>query len=168
MQGIKQGSENPFFKTRILPAIAPSYMREKTGYLMMNESWDLDFELMQDAHELVRRGEIKQMEELDKLVLAFQEGQGWLCWRWETDDDVVEGRRKKVVAFKEKLTSMGKESLFWKWTEIVEQERDADGGFTKQRQDKVAKRVQEEFSKEGVDFDDLIQSIGGLDEVPAS
>lgn len=166
MKGVKQGEENPFFKTRILPAIEPGFMR-KTGYLMMDKSWDLEFEVMQDAHELEKMGEIR-IESLDKLVLAFLEGAGWLVWKWDSEDDVVEGRRKKVVAFKEKLTAMGKESLFWKWTEIVEEERDRDGGFTKERQEKVAKRVQDEFEKEGVDFNEIIQSIGGLDEVPVS
>lgn len=165
MQGVRQGEESPFFKTRVLPAIEPETMR-KTGYLMMDKSWDLEFEVMQDAHELVKRGDIK-MENMDKLVLAYQEGAGWLVWRWETDDEVVEGRRKKVVAFKEQLTKMGKESLFWKWTEIVEEERDADGGFTRERQERVAKRVQEEFEKEGVDFEVVTRSIGGFDEVPA-
>lgn len=161
MKGVKQGEENPFFKTRILPAIEPVFMR-KTGYLMMDKDWDLEFELMQDAHTLLKQGSFKA-EEMDKLVLAFQEGVGWLAWRWETSDDVVEGRRKKVIAFKEKLTAMGKESLFWKWTEIVEEERDSDGGFTLERQKRVAKRVEEEFEKNGVDFDVVVQSIGGLD-----
>lgn len=166
MQGVKQGQENPFFKTRILPSIEPTYM-QKTAYLMMTESWDLEFELMQDAHVLVKRGELK-LEDLDRVVLAYQDGIGWLVWKWEGAGDVIEGRRKKVVAFKEKLTKMGKESLFWKWTEIVEDERDRDGGFTPERQQKVAERVQKEFEKNGVDFEEVVNSIGGLDEVPLS
>lgn len=166
MKGVKQGDENPFFRTRILPAIEPMFMR-KTGYLMMDKDWDLEFELMLDAHELVKQGDII-MDDLDKLVLAFQEGVGWVVWKWEGTDDVVEGRRKKVVAFKDKLTALGKESLFWRWTEIVEEERDADGGFTIEKQEKVAKRVQHEFEKNGVDFDEVVKSIGGLDELPSN
>ncbi|KAF2167864.1 hypothetical protein M409DRAFT_22012 [Zasmidium cellare ATCC 36951] len=162
--GGKKGEESPFFKTRVLTAIEPSFMR-KTGYLMMDKSWDLEFEVMQDAHELVKRGDLR-IGEIDKLVLAHQDGQGWLCWRWETDDEVVEGRRRKVVQFKEALTGMGKESLFWKWTEIVEEERDVDGGFTRDRQERVARRVGEEFEREGVDFEEVVGRIGGLGEVP--
>lgn len=165
MKGVKQGEENPFFKTRVLPVIEPVFMR-KTGYLMMDKDWDLEFELMLDAHTLAKNGEL-DFDNLDKLVLAFQENVGWVAWRWEGVGDVVEGRRKKVVAFKETLTKMGKESLFWKWTEIVEEERDADGGFTLERQEKVARRVQDEFEKNGVDFDEVVKSIGGLDEVPS-
>ena len=163
MKGVKQGEENPFFKTRILPAIERVFM-QKTGYLMMGSSWDLEFELMLDAHTLVRQDKVG-MEELDKLVVVHQDGTGWLAWRWETGKDVIEERRKKIVAFKERLTAMGKESLFWKWMEVVEDERDADGGFTPERQKKVAARVQREFEKAGVDFEEVSRSIGGLQEV---
>ncbi|KAK4620858.1 uncharacterized protein CLAFUR5_10349 [Fulvia fulva] len=168
MQGVKQGEENPFFKTRVLPAISREVMG-KTGYLMMDKSWDLDFEVMLDSHELVKREDVKS-KELDKVVFAFLEGAGWVQWKWEGEGqvDVVEGRRQKVVAFKETLGKMGKESLFWKWTEIVEEERDKDGGFTRERQERVAKRVQMEFEKNGVDFDEVVKSSGGLDEVAPS
>ncbi|KAK4495665.1 hypothetical protein PRZ48_012933 [Zasmidium cellare] len=161
--GVKKGEESPFFKTRVLTAIEPVFMR-KTGYLMMDKNWDLEFEVMQDAHVLLQRGEIKTAE-IDKLVLAHLEGAGWVYWRWETDDEVVEGRRKKVVAFKEALTKMGKESLFWRWTEIVEEERDVDGGFTRERQERVVERVKGEFEREGVDFEEVVARVGGLDEV---
>ena len=81
MAGVKQGEENAFFKTRVLPAIEPVFM-QKTGYLMMNESWDLEFEVMCDAHTLIKTGEVK-MEDLDKVVLAHMESVGWLVWKWE-------------------------------------------------------------------------------------
>lgn len=165
MQGIRQGEESPFFKTRILPAIERQFMRSKTGYLMMDKSWDLDFQLMLDAHTLIKQEKVK-MENLDKLVFVHQEVTGWLSWQWESGSDIMEDRRKKVVAFKDTLAKLGKESLFWKWMEIVEEERDADGGFTPERQRKVAERVQAEFQKEGVDFEELDARVGGLEELP--
>lgn len=164
MHGVKQGEENAFFKTRVLPAINPEEMR-KTGYLMMNESWDLEFELMLDAHALIKQKMLRE-EDVDKMVFVYMEGNGWVMWKWE-GEDVIEGRRKKVVMFKEVLTKLGKESLFWRWTEIVEEERDADGGFTAKRQERVVERVKSEFEKEGVDFEEIVKGIGGLDEVPA-
>lgn len=167
MKGVKQGEENAFFKTRILPAIDKIYMR-KTGYLMMSGSWDLDFQSMLDAHTLISSHKRMQYKDLDHLVIAHMEGiHGWVVWRWEAETDVIEHRRKKVVQFKDSLTKLGKESLFWKWTEIVEEERDRDGGFSTDGQKKVAQRVQEEFAKEGIVFDDLVASIGGLEEVDA-
>lgn len=164
MKGVKQGDESPFFKTRILPAIDKTFMRSKTGYLMMDKNWDLDFQLMLDAHTLIKQTKLK-MEDVDKLVLVHMDGVGWLAWQWETDNDVIEDRRKKVVQFKDTLTKLGKESLFWKWMEIVEQERDADGGFTPERQQRVAERVEAAFKKEGVDFEELTNSVGGLEEL---
>jgi len=162
MKGVKQGEENAFFKTRILPAIDKQFMRTKTGYLMMDKSWDLDFQLMLDAHTLVKQDKLK-LKDLDKLILVHMDGVGWIVWQWETDYDVIEERRKKVVAFKEELTKAGKESLFWKWMDILESERDADGGFTAQGQQRVAERVQEQFLKEGIDFEELTKSVGGIE-----
>lgn len=166
LQGVEQGEENPYFKARVLPAISTAHMR-KTGYLLMDRGWDLEFELMLDAHTLAKQGKIT-LEQLDKMVFVHMENIGWITWQWESTNDLVESRRKQVVAFKDKLTAMGKESLFWKWTEIVEEERDLDGGFTLERQKRVAARVQQEFEKNGVDFDAAIKSIGGLDEAPTT
>ena len=158
MKGEKKGEQSPFFKTRIQTAIDKETM-EKTGYLMMDGSWDLDFGLMQDAHTLVKQERVV-MQDLDTLVLVHMEGTGWLAWRFgakETDEDE---NRRKMLAFKDMLTKMGKESLFWKWQEIVEDERSKSGGFTPEAQTRVAVRVEEEFAKEGVDFQKAIESIG--------
>ncbi|KAK3623850.1 hypothetical protein LTR22_024211 [Elasticomyces elasticus] len=162
MDGVKQGEENAFFKTRILPAIEKQLLRQKTGYLLMDKSWDLDFQLMLDAHTLVKQEKF-EMKALDKLVLAHMDGVGWIAWQWETDYDVVEERRKKVVAFKEALTKAGKESLFWKWMDILENERDTDGGFTAEGQQRVADRVQVAFAKEGINFEELTKDVGGIE-----
>ena len=90
-----------------------------------------------------------------------------MAWRWEREGDVIEHRRKKVVQFKEALVGLGKESLFWRWAEIVEEERDGDGGFSEAGQKRVVERVQAEFEREGVDFEEVVAKIGGLEEVAA-
>lgn len=118
MKGEKKGAESPFFKTRILPAIDDETM-EKTGYLMMDGSWDLDFDAMQDAHTLVNQRRV-EMGELENLVLVFQNGigfSGWVGWRFKEvkQEAPEEENRGKLMAFKELLASQGKESLFWKW-----------------------------------------------------
>jgi hypothetical protein len=165
LEGVAEGVENEFFTGKILPAIERSFVRSKTGYLMMNGTWELDFATMLDAHTLVARGEMS-FADVDRVVLACLPGQhGWVCWRWEVEGDVIEHRRKKVVQFKEVLVGMGKESLFWRWAEIVEEERDGDGGFSEAGQKKVVERVQAEFEREGVDFEEVVGRIGGLEEV---
>ncbi|TKA22088.1 hypothetical protein B0A50_08466 [Salinomyces thailandicus] len=164
LQGVKQGDESPFFKTRVLPVIDKGFMRRKTGYLMMDGSWDLDFQGMLDAHTLVKAGEFG-LKEVDKLCLVHLDGVGWLSWQWETEGDVIEDRRRKIVVFKETLTKLGKEGLFFKWMEIVEQERDGDGGFSVAKQERVVERVRAAFEKEGIDFEELSASIGGLQDM---
>jgi hypothetical protein len=165
LEGVAEGVENEFFTGKILPAIERSFVRSKTGYLMMNGTWELDFATMLDAHTLVARGEMT-FADVDRVVLACLPGQhGWVCWRWEVEGDVIEHRRKKVVQFKEVLVALGKESLFWRWAEIVEEERDGDGGFSVAGQKKVVERVQAEFEREGVDFEEVVGRIGGLEEV---
>lgn len=165
LEGVAEGEENAFFTGKILPAIERSFVRSKTGYLMMDGTWELDFASMLDAHTLVARGEMA-FADVDRVVLACLPGRhGWVCWRWEVEGDVIEHRRKKVVQFKEVLVGLGKESLFWKWAEIVEEERDKDGGFSEAGQQKVVERVQAEFEGEGVDFEEVVNRIGGLEEV---
>jgi hypothetical protein len=167
LEGVAAGEQNEFFTDRLLPAIDRSFIREKTGYLMMNKDWELDFAAMLDAHTLVSRKELS-FADLDRVVLACLPGiHGWVCWRWEVEGDVIEHRRKKVVQFKEVLAKLGKESLFWKWAEIVEEERDTDGGFSESGQKKVVERVQAEFEREGVDFEEVVGRIGGLEDVAA-
>jgi hypothetical protein len=171
MKGEKKGQESPFFKTRILPAIDNEAM-DKTGYLMMDGNWDLDFGAMQDAHTLIKQGRIR-MGELETLVLVHQDAlgyRGWLGWKFRDAKEEIpaEQQRKKLVAFKELLASQGKESLFWKWQEVVENERDASGGFTPEAQERVHKKVQVIFEKEGVDFDEALKAVGNVEALPVA
>lgn len=168
LEGVEAGEENAFFTGKLLPAIERSFVRSKTGYLMMSRDWELDFASMLDAHTLVARNQIS-FADLDRVVLACLPGQhGWVFWRWEVEGDVIEHRRKKVVQFKAALTGLGKEGLFWRWAEIVEEERDGDGGFSESGQERVVERVREAFEREGVDFEEVVKKIGGLEEVAAA
>jgi hypothetical protein len=165
LEGVAEGEENVFFTGKILPAIERSFVRSKTGYLMIDGTWELDYAAMLDAHTLVERKEM-EFKDVDRVVLACLPGQhGWVCWRWEVEGDVIEHRRKKVVQFKDALTGIGKESLFFRWAEIVEQERDKDGGFSEAGQKRVVERVTAAFEREGVDFEEVVNKIGGLEEV---
>ena len=44
--------------------------------------------------------------------------------------------------------------------EIVEDERSPDGTFTAEGQQKVEKRVEEVFKREGIDFHEAMASVG--------
>ena len=76
-----------------------------------------------------------------------------------------EGRRK-IVAFKDELTSLGKESLFFRWIELVQFESSQPGGFTPDRQQKTMEKAKEMFESQGVDFDKFWAKIGGMQGMP--
>jgi hypothetical protein len=164
LKGSKVAAESPYWKTRIEPAIAMEFLR-KTGYLMMDANFDLDFGVMQDAHYLVKEGKMK-WDDLDRVVLVHSDGGGWLAYRFGTEGDRVEENRKKMMAFRDLLQGMGKESLFWKWQEIVEEERERDGEVTEETKRRIAERVGGVFEKEGVDFKEAMESVGEVEALP--
>jgi hypothetical protein len=164
----KKGAESPFFHTRILPAVEKKRLKEKTGYLLMDDSFDLDFFGMVAATELLDR-KLVGVELLRKSVFVFladKEGEGgqWLVWDCAKLDkgDETEAR-DKVLKFKERLTAIGKESLFFRWVELIQYESNAPGGFTEERQAAAAEKVKKLFEDNGVDFEEFSQEIGGMD-----
>lgn len=168
VEGTKKGAESPFFKTRILPAVEKAYMRAKTAYLMMGKDWDLDFEAMIAAHQMVAKKELA-LEDFRKSVFVYGEAYGgWLCWMvYKRDEEGAEEEsRRKIVMLKDRLTAMGKESLFFRWIEIVQYESNKEGEFTSERQQATLAQVEALFERQGVNFRELIESVGGMDGMP--
>jgi hypothetical protein len=169
----KAGEESPFFKTRILPAVDPQRLKEKTGYLLMDGDFDLDFYGMIAATKLLDKKDITA-DLLKKCVLVYvgdkekDEGQWavWNCGMLDVNEPNEAEARDKVIAIKEKLTEMGKESLFFRWVELIQYESNAPGGFTQERQVAAADKVKKMFEEQGVDWDKFSKEIGGLEGVP--
>lgn len=165
----KAGAESPFFKTRILPAIEQRRLREKTGYLLMDGDFDLDFGGMITATRLLDKREISA-DNLRTSVFVWvgteESGQWtvWTCWRLSEGSDTE--ARQKIMLFKDRLTALGKESLFFKWVELIQFESNAPGGFTYERQVATAEKVKKLFADEGIDFDEFFRDIGGLQGMP--
>ncbi|KAH8732597.1 hypothetical protein GQ44DRAFT_697860 [Phaeosphaeriaceae sp. PMI808] len=167
------GGASPFFTTRILPAIEAERLRSKTGYLLMDADFDLDFYGMIAATELLDRKVIAKATVrkavfvyVGDLSSAVENGQ-WAMWDCAKLDEGSETEaRKKIVLFKDKLTAMGKESLFFKWVELIQFESSAPGGFTQERQVAAAEKAKKMFEAEGVDFDEFSRDIGGVEGMP--
>lgn len=70
------------------------------------------------------------------------------------------------MKLKDKLTLMGKESLFFRWIEIVQYESGKPGDFDSKRQVETMEIIKREFERQGVDFEKLVQEVGGLDGTP--
>jgi hypothetical protein len=179
LAGQKKGGESPFWRTRVLPYVQLDKM-SKTGYLMMDGNWDLDFGAMTDGQ--LRLGkEFKEDDLNGKIFCWFAEGDDsgkWIMWDFRkemymsktntagsmpssssAEGDVEEGRRM-IMRFRDKLTEMGKEDLFFRWVELIQYESSQPGGFTRERQEQAGQKVKELFVEAGVDFEEFEKSAG--------
>jgi hypothetical protein len=165
----KAGQDSPYFNTRVLPAVDAKTLREKTGYMLMGKDFDLYFAGMIKATELVDKKDIST-DSLRKSVFVWvgsEETGQWTMWDcWRLDEGSEKDARKKIIVFKDRLTAMGKESLFFKWVELIQYESNAPGGFTQERQEATAVKAKKLFEDNGVDFDKFEKEIGGLDGMP--
>lgn len=165
----KAGGESPFFKTRILPAVDQKRLKEKTGYMLMDQDFDLAFGPMVTATRLVDKKEAS-LDQLRTSVFAWigteKSGQ-WVVWNcWQLDEGSETQAREKVMLFKDRLTAIGKENLFFKWVELIQYESSHPEGFTHERQVETANKAKKLFEEQGVDFDEFMNEIGGLSGMP--
>ena len=155
-------------RNRIVAAVTPSRI-EKTGYMLIDASWNLDYDAMIHAHELValtRQGKGIPLDEFRTAVLVNTDDDGWLIWRTGEEDGTGESRmsqRQQIVAFKDKLTDMGKEDLFFRWVEIIQYESTRPGGFTPERQYTAMSQAKKLFEENGVDFSRFWRDVGGME-----
>ncbi|KAH8645680.1 hypothetical protein BX600DRAFT_390997 [Xylariales sp. PMI_506] len=142
-------------------ATAPMLLEQKTGYLTMNSDWDLDWGVMIDATTMVDK-KMAALEAFRLVVLVYSQEYGWLSVDMKSGENAKEDeRRRQVFLFRDALSAMEKEKLFYRWIEIIQFESTQPGGFGPEKQEAVAKQVRELFQKEGVDFDQLWrESVG--------
>lgn len=161
--------EDEATRDKIVAAVTPDRIK-KTGYLLVDADWDLDYDAMVRAHELVdrtRTGNGVPLDEFRTAVVVNTDADGWLIWH-VGDEDTPEGRarsaqRDQILAFKDKLTAMGKEELFFRWVELIQYESTRPGGFTQERQKSAMIQAKQLFESEGVDFARFWQEVGGLE-----
>ncbi|EFX04219.1 hypothetical protein CMQ_1147 [Grosmannia clavigera kw1407] len=160
----------------VVQATAPSLLEQKTGYLTMDGSWDLDWAMMVWATTLVDKKDVG-LEAFGKLVLLHHDVYGWVTVDKQVlggvggagsasagDEAANDERRLQVLAFREALSAMDKEDLFFRWIEIIQREVAKPGGLgDEQRQAVVAAEVRALFSRNGVDFDELWRDSVGSD-----
>lgn len=146
-------------------ATAPLLQEQKTGYLLMNGKWDLDWDAMIHAHKMVDKKDVA-LEAFKNVVLVHHRDYGWLCYDIRASTAANEDeKRRQVFAFRDALTSMGKDQLFYRWIEIVQYEATQPGGFGKEKQEAAAKQIRDLFEAEGIDFDDLWKETVGTDGI---
>ncbi|KAI8624167.1 hypothetical protein F5Y19DRAFT_337271 [Xylariaceae sp. FL1651] len=152
-----------FFLARVHAATAPMVLGEKTGYVLMDGDWDLDWAAMIDATTMVDK-KLAAIEAFTLVVLLHQDEWGWICVDLKGEANAQgDDRRRQVFAFRDALVAVGKEDLFFRWIEIVQFESSQPGGFGPERQEDTAKQIRELFLKEGVDFDQFWKDSVGTD-----
>ncbi|KAI5466466.1 hypothetical protein BGZ63DRAFT_411748 [Mariannaea sp. PMI_226] len=149
----------------IRQATSPILQEQKTGYLLMNGQWDLDWAEMVHAHALVGKKDIA-IEAFKNLVLVHHKDFGWIVYDLHASAASSEDeRRRQVFAFRDALSAMGKEDLFYRWVEVVQFESTQPGGFGPEKQEAAAKRIRELFEKQNINFDEVWkESTGTLDQ----
>ena len=148
-------------------AVDPIWMNEKTGYLMLNSEWDLDWKTMVHATKLVDKKSVA-LEDIKTTILVNHENFGWLALETASAGGSAkeeEGRRK-IIAFKDELTALGKENLFFRWIELIQFESTQPGGFGPEQQQRAMAKAKVLFEAQGVDFDKFWDKIGGLQGLP--
>lgn len=164
-----EGSEGGrMFLIKVRQATSRGYMHEKTGYSMLNKDWDLDWRLMILATKMVDKEEMK-IDDFKTTVLIHSTEYGWVIFEARVaigeSDKEVEGR-KKILAFKDELTAMGKENLFFRWIELIQYESSQPEGFGPERQKLAMLKAKEMFEAQGVDFENFWAKIGGMEGMP--
>lgn len=164
---IEEGEEQEKVFEIVKRAVDPMWMSEKTGYLMLTKEWDLDWKSMVTATRLVNKKEMK-LEDFRTSILIHNEEFEWMVIETAAAGGSAkeeEGRRK-IVAFKDELTAMGKENLFFKWIELVQYESSKPGGFGPEEQLKTMAKAKDLFEAQGVDFDQFWAKVGGMEGMP--
>ncbi|KAI1346728.1 hypothetical protein F5Y01DRAFT_297182 [Xylaria sp. FL0043] len=152
-----------YFLARVNMATAPMVLGEKTGYVLMDGDWDLDWGAMMDATKMVDE-KMAAIEAFTLVILVYQEDWGWLVADLKGEALAQEdGRRRQIFTFRDALAGIGKEDLFYRWIEIVQFESSQPGGFGPERQERAAKEIRELFLKEGIDFDQFWKDSVGTD-----
>ena len=162
-----QGSEATAFQERIIPAVEKQWVKQKTGYQMLDKSWDLYFSGMIEAHAFVDGGENK-VEDFRTTLLVYTQRWGWLIWEvWQDHEEGndSEGSRK-LQSIKDALTAMRKENLFFRSIEIIQNETSQSGPFSADKRHKAVQKIREEFEDQAVDFDEFWKAVGGIESMP--
>lgn len=168
-------------KLKIMPAISTSALM-KSGYLLIDADWDLEFNIMSKAQQLAEDEKspltFADFSKPSVLVYYFPMDQ-WIIWRapsssptgLDEDDsyamsglssDEPSAHRDQILKFQEILKGMGKEDLFFRWAELIQYQSSQPGGFTAERQEKAMQDTKKMFEAQNVDFDKFWADVGGM------
>ena len=136
----------------------------KTGVLLLDKKWDLEYRGMIDAHRMVDSERLK-MEDLDGCVFVWY-GEKWLWWR-PNERRKAEGERdEKTEKFRKALEQRKCGDVFYRWIEIVQFETNQKKGTEKERYERLLEEFKRLLNGKRVDVDKLLKEVGGEAGVP--
>ncbi|KIV94916.1 hypothetical protein PV10_02636 [Exophiala mesophila] len=151
---------------KVEAAMRTTYLA-KTGYLLLDRDWDLDFKAILDAHKLVDQGTLKS-KDLDNLALVYYQ-KHWLVWRVH-EAPVISAKDaasdSMLETFRNKLVELGAEDVFYRWIEIVQYETSRPGGFNEGRQAEAMQELRTLLKSRGLDDVQFWEDIGGKAGLP--
>lgn len=157
----RDGESNKMLFAHISKATSPMRQEQKTGYLLMDGQWNLDWAAMIHAHEMVD-GKVAALDAFKNVVLVHHKDFGWMCYDLKASIAADEDeKRRKVFAFRNALAEIGKEDVFYRWVEMVQFDATQPGGFGPEQQEATAKKIRDLFEKANVNFDELWQEAVG-------
>jgi hypothetical protein len=163
----KQSEQRRTFEEAIASATSHETMHDKTGYALLNRAWYLDWALMVGAHELIDSN-TTTIDDFMTQTFVYSPTYGWVIYQHSAaaGSSIEEKQRQKIIAFKDTLTEMGKENLFFQWVELVQVETTKPEGFTREGQQELMRKAKILFEDQGVDFDAFWKRIGGAAGMP--
>ena len=170
VKGVEEGErfwtpqDELIVQNKIEPAMRKAYT-SKTAFTLLDKDWDLDFKGIIDAHRLVKDGRVKQAD-LKDIALVYYNKQ-WIVWRVHEALETQEATKDdKVEAFKDKLTGLKQEGIFYRWIELVQYETSQPDGFTETRQDIALQELRSMLKAKDVDDAAFLEELGGTDALP--
>lgn len=186
--------EDDAARDKIVAAVTPDKLL-KTGFLLVDADWDLDYPAMVRAHNLVSSPRTRKDNDDDKnktanlslddfrtAVLVNTDADGWLIWHVGDENEISNpnssspspspagkersAQRDQIIAFRDRLSALGKEDLFFRWVELIQYESTRPGGFTPERQASAMEQVKQLFEDAGVDFSQFWDDVGGMEGMP--
>jgi hypothetical protein len=152
------------FLTNVRRATSWEWMHDRGGYQLLSKDWDLDWRLMAACTQMVDKREMS-LESFRTTVLVYSKRFDWVIYQTEETGGSVKEGRKKILAFKNELTTMGKENLLFRWVELIQYESTQPGRFGPERQVEAMAKAKELFESHGVDFEKFWAKIGGMDNM---
>lgn len=153
-------------KFKVEAAMLRSY-GSKTALSLLDRDWDLDYHAMSDAHRLAADGRLK-LEEVQELAFVYYHKQ-WLVWHIHEAHEVPLSDLEadvKVRNFREKLTGLGCEDVFFRFIEIIQYETNQPGGFLPGPRARALRELDQMLSSKGVDSGRFLHDIGGHIALP--